>query len=68
MNVDGAVRLHDPTDIDFKKLRTVADCAAAAKDPETVLKLEELVTCWRKQIEQVFCLFVSQKVYIGIFF
>uniref|UniRef100_H2YUI8 AAA+ ATPase domain-containing protein n=1 Tax=Ciona savignyi TaxID=51511 RepID=H2YUI8_CIOSA len=53
MNVDGAVRLVECTDVDLDKIKTATDCAEAAKDPETVLKLEELVSGWRKQIEQV---------------
>lgn len=53
MNVDGAVRLHEATEVDLDSLKSPADCGAAAKDPDTVAKLEELVSCWRKQIEQV---------------
>ncbi|XP_078482966.1 dynein axonemal heavy chain 8 [Ciona intestinalis] len=53
MNVDGAVRLVECTDVDLDSIKSAADCAEAAKDPDIVSKLEELVSGWRKQIEQV---------------
>lgn len=53
MNVDGAVRLSECTTVDLDKLQTPAECTAAANEPDTVSALEELVSDWCKQIEQV---------------
>jgi len=53
LNVDGAVHLHDCIELDLHHIRGPSDCAVAAKDADMVSKLEELVSGWRKQIEQV---------------
>ena len=53
MNVDGAVHLQDCVKVNLKNITGPSDCEIAAKDAEKVSKLEELVSGWRKQIEQV---------------
>ena len=53
MNVDGAVHLQDYIEVDLSNIKGAAECAVAAKDADMVSKLEELVSGWRKQIEQV---------------
>ncbi|XP_077975281.1 dynein axonemal heavy chain 8-like [Styela clava] len=53
MNIDGAVRLSESTTVDLTKYSSPQECTEAANDPEVVVALEELVSGWCKQIEQV---------------
>lgn len=41
------------TDIDFSELACLSDMKAAAANPEMVKRLEEILSEWCKQIEQV---------------
>ena len=47
------MHLHDCNEVDLSDIKTPSDCSVAAKDPDKVSKVEELVGGWRKQIEQV---------------
>lgn len=53
MNINGAVRLSECTTVNLDQFSSPQECADAAKDPEIVVALEELVSGWCKQIEQV---------------
>lgn len=53
MNVDGAVHLQDRLEVDLNGMMGAGDYVLAAKDTDLVSKVEELVSGWRKQIEQV---------------
>lgn len=52
-NVQGAIVLKNGIDVDLSHISSATDCANAAKDGVLVAKLEELVSGWKKQIEQV---------------
>lgn len=47
------VRLQTTSNVDLFAIKTAQDCTGAAANPEIVSELEELVTVWCKQIEQV---------------
>lgn len=53
VSIEGAVHLKEATDIDFSKLLSFEGTKAAAADVDTVHHLEEVLTMWYKQIEQV---------------
>jgi len=52
-SIDDAVYLHLETVVELDKLKTSEGCITNARSPETVAALEELVTKWCQQIEQV---------------
>lgn len=52
-SIDSAVYLHLDTTVELDKLRTAEGCITNARSPEVVAALEELVTQWCQQIEQV---------------
>lgn len=52
-SIDEAVYLILETPVELDRLKTSEGCISHAKQPETVAALEELVTKWCKQIEQV---------------
>ena len=45
--------LHLDTTVELDKLKTAEGCITNARSPEVVAALEELVTQWCQQIEQV---------------
>jgi len=58
-SIDDAVYLHLETVVELDKLKTSEGCITNARSPETVAALEELVTKWCQQIEQVCeCMYV----------
>lgn len=50
---ESAVQMTTVTDINFSKLASLDDMKAAAANPEMVKRLEEILSQWCKQIEQV---------------
>ncbi len=50
---DCVVHLHTVTDIDFSKLASLKDMKVAAANSIMVHRMEEILTQWCKQIEQV---------------
>lgn len=50
---ESAVHMTTVTDIDFFKLASLDDMKAAAANPKMVKRLEEILSQWCKQIEQV---------------
>ena len=60
---EGVVRLRPPDNLDLSTFRTQQDCVQAAGSPEVVSAVEEVVTVWCKQIEQVcFCLHIERVI------
>lgn len=53
ISVEGTVKLKKIDNVDFSKLQTSEEVAAAASNPETVRQLEDVLMIWYKQIEQV---------------
>lgn len=56
-NAGEGVRLVDYTGdkIDLSAVRTITDCIQLAANPDVVADMEDLLTVWCKQIEQVHC-------------
>lgn len=52
-SIDNAVYLHLDTTVELDKLKTAEGCITNARSAEVVAALEELVTQWCQQIEQV---------------
>ena len=52
-SIDDAVHLSLNTTVDLSLLNTPDGCTNAAKNPETVMLLEQLVLTWCQQIENV---------------
>ena len=52
-SIDNAVYLHLDTAVELDKLKTAEGCITNARSAEVVAALEELVTQWCQQIEQV---------------
>ena len=52
-SVQEAVYLDLTTTVDLNKLKTAEGCSVYSKSSDTVAALEELVTGWCQQIEQV---------------
>lgn len=53
MSAVGVVQLAHAEKIDLSKMKSAQDCITSASNPEILTELEELVTIWCKQIEQV---------------
>ena len=53
-SIDNAVYLHLDTTVELDKLKTAEGCITNARSAEVVAALEELVTQWCQQIEQVY--------------
>ena len=52
ISAETAVKL-EPNTVDMSGISTAQDCISAAANPELLTSMEELVTIWSKQIEQV---------------
>ena len=57
-SIDDSIYLNLETVVELDKLKTSEGCITNAPSPETVAALEELVTKWYQQIEQVLCVYV----------
>lgn len=53
MRNEGVVHLSEASGVDFSKLTCVNEMKAAAADFEVVQRLEEILSQWCKEIEQV---------------
>lgn len=51
--MSGAVQLQESEVVDVFSLATACDCINGAGNPDTVEALEDLVSSWCKEIEQV---------------
>ncbi|KAM5298313.1 dynein axonemal heavy chain 8 [Ctenodactylus gundi] len=52
-SIEGTVNLKKIDNVDFSRLQTFEEVAAAASNSETLYQLEEVLMVWYKQIEQV---------------
>ena len=55
-SLDDAVTLKECDSIDLTRISSPNDYIAAASSSETLEQIEEVVTAWIKQIEQVLCI------------
>ncbi|CAH1796663.1 unnamed protein product [Owenia fusiformis] len=53
VSAEGVVRLRECEGVDLESMQSAKDCINAAANPETMAILEDVVSSWCKQIEQV---------------